>query len=206
MDYSIKFWNRIADSYAKKPISDEVSYQQKLTITQQYLHPEMNVLEFGCGTGSTAIVHAPYVKEYQAIDVSPKMIEIAQRKQTAATIDNLTFINAAIEELPVADESLDAVLGMSILHLLNDRDEAIGEVYRMLKPGGVFISSTACLADTMPYIRYIAPVGRFLRLIPKVGVFSRQELQAGLVKSGFRIEKILVAEKNKTVCFLVAIK
>lgn len=206
MDYSIRFWNRIAESYAKKPISDETGYQQKLTITQQYLHSDMNVLEFGCGTGSTAIVHAPHVKNYQAIDVSPKMIEIAQRKLTALDIDNLTFSRAALEEYPVAESSLDAVLGMSILHLLNNREEAIRAIYRMLKPGGIFISSTACLTDTMPYIRYVAPVGSLLRLIPKVHVFSRQQLQADLIESGFRIDQMLLAEKDKTVCFLVAIK
>ena len=206
MDYSVKFWNRIAEGYAKKPISDKASYQQKLTVTQQYLRPDMKVLEFGCGTGSTAIVHAPYVKNYQAIDVSPKMIEIAQRKLTVLNIDNLIFNRAALEEHPVTDASLDAVLGMSILHLLNNREEAIKAIYRMLKPGGIFISSTACLADTMPYIRYVAPVGSFLRLIPRVRVFSRQQLQQSLIESGFRIDQMLLAEKDKTVCFLVAIK
>jgi cyclopropane fatty-acyl-phospholipid synthase-like methyltransferase len=37
---------------------------------------DMEVLEFGCGTGSTAIVHAPHVKELRAIDISEKMIGI----------------------------------------------------------------------------------------------------------------------------------
>ena len=48
MDYSIKFWDRIAKRYAKKPVADEVTYQQKLAITQQYLRRDMKVLEFGC--------------------------------------------------------------------------------------------------------------------------------------------------------------
>jgi ubiquinone/menaquinone biosynthesis C-methylase UbiE len=40
----------------------------------------MEVLEFGCGTESTAIAHAPYVKHIQALDISSKMIDIAQGK------------------------------------------------------------------------------------------------------------------------------
>ena len=75
MDYSISFWDRIAVRYAKNPVSDKAAYQKKLVLTQQYLSADMNVLDFGCGTGSTAIVHAPYVNSYHAIDVSPRMIE-----------------------------------------------------------------------------------------------------------------------------------
>ena len=59
MDASAKFWNKVAAGYAKQPIADEAADQRKLKVTQEYLQPSMNVLEFGCGTGSTAIVHAP---------------------------------------------------------------------------------------------------------------------------------------------------
>ncbi len=56
------FWDRIAERYAKQPIADEAAYQKKLQVTRDYFRPDMAVLEFGCGTGSTAIAHAPYVK------------------------------------------------------------------------------------------------------------------------------------------------
>ena len=63
MNQSVKFWDKIADKYSKQPIVDEASYQKKLQITQEYFKPDMEVLEFGCGTGSTAIIHAPlYIK------------------------------------------------------------------------------------------------------------------------------------------------
>ena len=80
MDQSTKFWDRIADRYSKQPIADEAAYEKKLRITREYFRPDMEVLEIGCGTGSTAIVHAPYVKHIQAIDLSSKMIEIAHAK------------------------------------------------------------------------------------------------------------------------------
>ena len=62
MDKSAKFWDRIAKRYSKQPVADETSYQKKLQITHEYLKPDMEVLELGCGTGSTAIIHSPYVK------------------------------------------------------------------------------------------------------------------------------------------------
>ena len=74
------FWDKHAERYSKRPVADEESYQKKLQVTRDYLQPGMEVLEFGCGTGSTAITHAPYVKHIEAIDVSSKMIEIAQGK------------------------------------------------------------------------------------------------------------------------------
>jgi cyclopropane fatty-acyl-phospholipid synthase-like methyltransferase len=45
----------------------------------------MELLEFGCGTGGTAIIHAPHVKHIRAIDISPRMIEIAKSRAEAAS-------------------------------------------------------------------------------------------------------------------------
>lgn len=118
MDMSAKFWDRMAEGYSKSPIADEEAYQKKLQITQGYFKADMDVLEFGCGTGSTAIIHAPYVKHYHAIDISPKMIEIAQNKADTQNIQNITFEASSMDELKAADQSYDAVLGLSILHLL----------------------------------------------------------------------------------------
>ena len=131
-----KFWDKLVEGYAKRPVADEASYQKKLQVTRKYLRPDMEVLEFGAGTGSTAIAHAPYVKHIEAIDVSPKMIEIARGKADANNVENVTFRPSSIDELSAADQSFDAVLGLSILHLLDNKEEVISKVHRMLKPGG----------------------------------------------------------------------
>ncbi len=205
MQASPRFWDRIAKRYSRRPVADESAYQKKLEVTRDYLRPDMEVLEFGCGTGSTALVHAPCVKHIRAIDISSKMIEIAQGKADAERIDNVTFETLTMEELDVADETLDAVLGLSILHLLEDRDEAIAKVHRMLKPGGVFVSSTACLGDTMKWFRFIGPIGHFLGLIPMVRIFSVQELVDSLTAAGFEIDYQWQPGKGKAV-FIVAKK
>ncbi|MEM9841084.1 MAG: SAM-dependent methyltransferase, partial [Pseudomonadota bacterium] len=62
-----KFWDRIAEKYARQPISNQKAYEIKLDLTREYFTPQSNVLEFGCGTGSTAILHAPYVAHIHAI-------------------------------------------------------------------------------------------------------------------------------------------
>jgi len=79
-----KIWDRFADGYAKQPIADPASYQKKLQVTQQYLKPFMQVLEIGCGTGGTSILHAPHVQHILATDISSKMVEIARRNAEQA--------------------------------------------------------------------------------------------------------------------------
>jgi len=205
MAQSPKFWDKVAERYSKKPVADEAAYQKKLRITQEYFQPDMEVLEFGCGTGSTAIVHAPHVKHICATDISSKMIEIAKSKADAAGVDNVTFDQSTIEELRVSDQSVDAVLGLSILHLLEDKEQAIAKVHRILKPGGIFVTSTMCLGDTMKFFKFIGPIGRFLGLMPLVRVFTAKQLEDSLTSGGFEIQHQSQPGKDKAV-FIVARK
>ncbi len=184
---SAGFWNRIADKYARRPVADETSYQVKLKTTQEYFTQDMSVLEFACGTGSTAIIHAPHVKQFHATDISERMIEIARDKAEAAGIENISFEVAAIDQLSIEQGSMDAVLGMSILHLLEDRDAVIRQVYRMLKPGGLFVSSTVCLGGRLWWFRWLAPILRGLRLIPLVKFFTPEDLKQSMADAGFSL-------------------
>ena len=133
------------------------------------------------------------------------MIEIAKAKATAEEIDNITFQVSDIDDLNVADQSLDAVLGLSVLHLLQDREEAIAKVHRMLKQDGVFVTSTVCIGDTMKFFKLIGPIGKFLGLMPLVKVFTVQELVESLTEAGFAIDYEWQPGKSKAV-FIVAKK
>jgi ubiquinone/menaquinone biosynthesis C-methylase UbiE len=205
MAHSAKFWNLLAKHYSKQPIADEAAYQKKLQVSREYFQPDMEVFEFGCGTGSTALLHAPYVKHIRAIDVSSKMIEIARAKAETGNIKNVAFECSAIDGFSIPDQSLDAVLGLNVLHLLEDKEKIIAKVHKMLKQGGIFISSTACIADMKMLFRLIAPVGSFIRVIPLVKVFSARELQNSLTNVGFKIDYQWQPGKNKAV-FIVAKK
>ena len=205
MDQSTKFWDKIADRYARQPVADEAAYQKKLQVTRDYFRPDMEVLEIGCGTGSTAIAHAPYVNHIRAIDFSANMIAIAQNKADAQQINNVTFEQAVIEDLAIPNQSLDAVLGLSILHLLKNKEDVINRVYQILKPGGIFVTSTACLGDTMGWFKIIGPIGRFLGFFPFVQVFTSQQLADSLTQAGFELDHQWQPGKGKAV-FIVAKK
>ena len=78
----------------------------------------------------------------------------------------MNFEQAGIDGLSAPDQTLDAVLALSVLHLLEDKEAVITKVYTMLKPGGLFVTSTACLGDAMGWFKLIGPIGKFLGLFP----------------------------------------
>lgn len=203
---AVRFWDRCAERYAKSPVANEALYRKKLEVTQQYLKADMHVLEFGCGTGSTATEHAPFVKQYEAIDISPKMIDICKRKLTDQTKVNLHFNCMAFESFLSDDCAYDVILAMSILQMVKEPEEIINKVFRLLKSGGIFVSSTTCIEETMAWFRFVAPIGYAIHLLPKVQVFSKQKLELMLVNAGFEIDYRLEVHDKKEAHFIVAIK
>ncbi len=199
------FWDRLADKYAAQPIADEDAYRTKLARTQEHLTPEMEIFEFGCGTGGTAIAHAPHVRSVRAIDFSTRMLDMARQRAAEAGVDNVTFEQGDITSIAVEPGRYDMVLGLSILHLLKDRQAVIARVYEMLKPGGRFVSSTACLGDSMKWFGYVAPLGRALGLLPMLNVMTPDQLRADMTRTGFVIEQDWRPDP-KAALFLIARK
>jgi 2-polyprenyl-3-methyl-5-hydroxy-6-metoxy-1,4-benzoquinol methylase len=188
MTTSPRFWNWMAKRYARQPIEDENAYQHKLEVTQGFLRPSMKVLEFGCGTGSTALIHAPHVAHIDAIDYSRKMIDIAREKAKTQGVENVTFEIATIEEWPAKDHSYDVILGLNILHLLEDKETVLSKVHQLLKPGGIFISSTACLSEIKGAMKWLISIGSALGVLPLVRTFSGDQLLESIRRHGFSIE------------------
>jgi 2-polyprenyl-3-methyl-5-hydroxy-6-metoxy-1,4-benzoquinol methylase len=201
-----QFWNRLADKYAAQPVADQASYETKLEATRRLLRPDMEVFEFGCGTGTTALTHAPLVRHIHATDFSQRMVEIARAKAEKAGITNVTFEQADITTMPPAPARYDVVMGHSILHLLSDPQKAIKASHAMLKPGGYFITSTACLAGGLGLVLGIlGPIGKALGRLPTLKAFSRTRLEAMHRDAGFEIVQNWQPGKGKAV-FIIARK
>jgi ubiquinone/menaquinone biosynthesis C-methylase UbiE len=200
-----RFWDKRAGKYAQRPVADPDTYGKKLAITRNCFRPDSEVLEFGCGTGSTALAHAPYVKHILATDISSEMISIARAKAEAGRIENVTFETRSADHSDIPGCRYDVVLAHNVLHLLEDMPAAILEAHRLLKPGGAFVSSTACVGDMAWYFRLFAAVACSLRLIPPVNVFTQARLRQSLSEAGFVIDREWLPKKNAAT-FIVAIK
>lgn len=199
------FWNREATRYSRKPIADEAAYRHKLSLTESYLRPDMDVFEFGCGTGSTAIVHAPHVRSILATDLSEEMIEIARRKAEAAAVSNIRFEAISIEALSAAPGKFDAALGLSVLHLVEDLPATLRRVHSLLKPGGFFFSNTVCVRDMGATPVALIRLLRATRLGPPVNALGSQYLMAQMVAAGFDVRKTWQPAPKKAL-FIVAQK
>ena len=199
------FWDKRAEKYAQRPVADQETYNKKLEITRTYFRSDSEVLEIGCGTGTTALAHAPYVKRILATDISPAMINIARDKAEAGEIDNVSFETQAVAGHDIQESCYDVILAHNLLHLLEDPQAAINAAYRGLKPGGVFITSTACIGDMSWYFRIIAPVGHYIGLIPLVKVFTQAQLMQSFIDAGFVIDLEWLPGKNAA-AFIIAKK
>lgn len=199
MTSTARFWDRLADRYAAKPVPDQAVYERKLAITADLLNPEAEVLELGCGTGSTAIALAPHAAHILATDVSTRMIEIARDKAAAAGIDNVEFEVLDVGEAPMRPGSLDAVLAHSLLHLLEDWHGVITDAHRALRPGGVLVMSTVCLLDGFGFMRPVAGLGRWFGVLPRLSFFTQVELEDALEAAGFEIEQAWVPGRKRGV-------
>lgn len=198
------FWDKIAPRYAKSKMRDVASCEKKLAKTQEYFKPDWQVFEFGCGTGSTAIVHAPYVDTILATDVSGKMLEIAQEKASAAGVTNIRFQRGALNDLALTPDIFHAVLGLNILHLLVDAETAVAKVHQVLKPGGIFVSSTGLLLDMKFYWRLVIPVAQRLGIAPTLRYFTKDSLILLLTQQGFVVDYQWQPDKGSI--FIIASK
>jgi len=94
------------------------------------------VLDFGCGAGKSSVLLARRNAKVIAMDISEPIMQVARERLVKNDIFNsVSFINASAHNIPLADESVDLVFGIAILHHLH-LQLVSREVFRILKKGG----------------------------------------------------------------------
>jgi len=184
---SAKFWDKLADKYSKKPVKDTENYNKTLDCTRKHLSASDNVLEVGCGTGTTALLLAPSVKQIAASDISSRMIEIAREKAVTQGVENVRFDRATLFDEDMEKGSFDVVMAFNFLLLLEDLPGAVHRVHELLKPGGLFISKTACLAEQFRFMRLVLAVMTPLGFAPYVKCLKVAELEDIITGTDFEI-------------------
>ena len=123
------------------------------TIERSRIKQGMTVLDLGCGSGAFTTLLARVVGEQgkvYAVDIQPGMLRQLERKLAShenRNIKNIELKRASAYELPFEDETLDLVFMVAALQEISDRDRALREARRVLKPGGI-LAVTEFIPDT----------------------------------------------------------
>lgn len=153
-----------------------------LMIERGCLRPGAVVLEIGCGTGVITSYLYRSGADITAIDLSPDLLARAQQKEWP---DSVRFKIGNAEDLEFGDETFDAVVGSSVLHHL-DIDRSLGEIRRVLKPGGAMAFSEPNMVN--PHILLQKNIPWLKRLAgdsPDETAFVRWPFRRQLRESGF---------------------
>ncbi|MGZ6557425.1 MAG: class I SAM-dependent methyltransferase [Actinomycetota bacterium] len=178
--------------------SGVVSFGRNTLIDLAAPVPGENVLDVGCGTGTVAIALRSRVApgEVHGIDASPEMIEVA-RKKAAKVGSDIDFRVALIEAIPFPDACFDLVTSSLMLHHLPDdlKRTGLGEVRRVLKPGGRFVAMDLATESHSPLGHLLSIVGR-----PRSG--SMVEKLAPMMKEAGFSHVETIATRHRTVAFI----
>lgn len=152
MNKSEKFWDQSADNYDRTEERFDYIHNRSRDNAKEHLKETDVVLDYGCGTGTTACEIAGHVREVQAIDISSRMVEIAKGKAADAKIANVDFAQGDIFDDQYENESFDVILAFNMLHTVPNPERVLQRTLELLKPGGTFISVTPCLGGKMTFL------------------------------------------------------
>ena len=212
MNKAQTFWDNQARRFDDSEKHFEQANQELIAKTMEYLGSNDNVLDLGCGTGTKTLRLAETAKHIHGLDFSSEMISTAIKKKNELKITNVSFSQGTIFNTDLMKSSFERIVAYSLIHLLEESEAVIQRIHELLKPGGLFISETACFKEKMD-LKMRLEVSAFL-FMKRLGIFPLHlnmykitDLEYLIISQNF---KIIKAERlfynGMTISFLVAEK
>jgi len=165
----------------------KLRWARRVKMLSKHLGAGMRVLELGCGTGYFTRELVRSGADVVAIDVSPELLEIARANCSGSNV-RYEIQNASALSYP--DAVFDSVVGSSVLHHL-EIEEALREIYRVLKPAGtIYFTEPNMLNPQIAIQKNVPWVKRKLGDSPDETAFFRWSLRRLLEQIGYRAVRI----------------
>ncbi len=154
------------------------------------------VVDLGSGGGLDVFLAAQKVGPTGraiGIDMTPRMIDLAKANAVKSGLTNVEFHLAMIDQLPLADASVDVILSNCVINLASDKPAVFREMFRILKPGGRVAISDIALKQPLPaelaanMLAYVACIA---------GAIPIDAYHAGLTQAGFSGVGVIDSKKD----------
>ncbi len=127
------------------------------------------LLDVACGTGGLALYFGKTIKKAHGIDISDKMINIAQQNLASLGVKNVHYNCGNVEKMPFEDDTFSAVVCRTAFHHMENFADVFREMIRCCRPGG-----RICIQDILPYDN--PRVNDFFRTMEKAIDISHWEM------------------------------
>jgi arsenite methyltransferase len=148
------------------------------------LHAGETVLDLGSGAGADVLISARRVGTTGraiGLDMTDEMLELARGNAAEAGVENVEFVKGYIEDIPLADESVDVVISNCVINLAADKRKVLTEAARVLRPGGRFAVSDV-IADPDMDEATRADMQEWTGCV--AGALTDEEFRAALTEAG----------------------
>ena len=182
-----KFWDKRAKKYEEKATQHGPKYLKTIGSTLRLLTEADVVLDIGCGSGEICFDMATKVARMEGVDTSGVMIEMANQKARYRKLHNVSFTQADIFDSSFHEGAYSVVTVFNMLHLVEDMSGIMERIYRLLSPGGLFISETPCLQEQKWIFRKLVGFAQITGLAPPIKSLKFNEVSQLMESSGFEI-------------------
>lgn len=183
-------WDKAADNYDKSSRYEE-AYKLSIQKSRNIIKSSDKVLEIGCGTGIIAVGVADKADSVIGIDISPKMIYIANQKAEKLQINNIDFQIGDGYSVNCKDDAFDVILLFNSLHIVKEPDRVLSEAHRLLKQGGYLVTATDCYAEKVSIEKkmyvLVPKLMHQLGIISYLSNFRKKDITDLLIKNEFSI-------------------